>query len=40
MVRFKARQHFQVSNDKIDFFADASTKNSKQIELRRKEAFV
>ena len=26
MVRFKARQHFQVSNGKIDFFAEAGTK--------------
>ena len=26
MVHFKARQHFQVSNGKIDFFAEAGTK--------------
>ena len=26
MVRFKARQHFQVSSGKIDFFAEAGAK--------------
>ena len=37
MVCFKARQYFQVSNWKMDFFAEAGTKKSMQFYIKRKD---
>ena len=39
MVRFKARQHFQVSSGKIDFFAEAGAKKVCSFILKEKMYF-
>ena len=39
MVCFKARQPFQASNGKIDFFAEAGTKKIMQFYIKRKYVF-
>ena len=36
MVRFKARQYFQVSSGKIDFFAEAGAKKIMRFYIKRK----
>ena len=36
MVRFKARQHFQISNWKTSFCAEAGTKKSMQFYIKTK----
>ena len=40
MVCFKARQHFQVSTGKIDFFAEAGTKKSMQFYIKIKDVLL
>ena len=39
MVRFKARQHIQVSSGKIDLFAEASTKKYAVLNQKKRYSF-